>query len=200
MKNLFLLLLLSAMHVHAQKGDYILKLIEVDISGSITKNITVDSINSLTRRYTLETEQTKFVFTPSSAGLNFELTNKTDATIKVIWDDAAFIDIEGTSGKVMHEGIKYIDRSNSQPPTSIIKGAKISDVAIPTANVYYASGSYGGWRTSPLIFNKAGTKNESLDNKVVKLFLPIVVNTKTIEYIFTFQSNFVETPSKRKKS
>lgn len=36
----------------------------------------------------------------------------------------------------MHSGVKYTDRNNSQPATSIPKGASLSDILLPTDNVF----------------------------------------------------------------
>lgn len=51
----------------------------------------------------------------------------------------------------MHSGVKYIDRNNSQPPNIIPKNASLSDVIIPTDNIYYVSGQYGGWRDGQVV-------------------------------------------------
>lgn len=64
----------------------------------------------------------------------------------------------GQVGRVMHSGVKYIDRNNSQPASVILKGATLSDIILPTDNVYYISGQYGGWRegnTQKEAINKA---------------------------------------------
>lgn len=47
--------------------------------------------------------------------------------------------------------MKYAERNSSQPATTVPKGASISDILLPTDNVYYVSGQYGGWRESYLI-------------------------------------------------
>lgn len=40
----------------------------------------------------------------------------------------------------MHVGTKFSEREGDQPATTIIKGAKIEDLATPTSNVYYDDG------------------------------------------------------------
>ena len=70
-------------------------------------------------RYIFENEMVRILWLPTSHNINFSITNKTDYSIKVLWDEAAYVDESGKSHRVMHSGIKYIDRSNPQPPTII---------------------------------------------------------------------------------
>lgn len=81
----------------------------------------------------------------------FSIENKSGHTLKINWDDVSYVDVKGQVGRVMHSGVKYTDRNSSQPATSVPKGANISDILLPTENVYYVSGQYGGWRETYLI-------------------------------------------------
>lgn len=144
-------------------------------------------------KYSYEDGQLKIIWLPSSTQFNFTLTNKSEHTLKIVWDDAVYISTDGTSQKIMHSGVKYIDRNNSQPATTVIKGAKIDDLIMPTDNIYYVSGQYGGWREAPLFKNWAATAEElkvissSFVGKVVRVMLPIKIEDTTNEYIFTFK-------------
>lgn len=127
-----------------------------------------------------------------SKTLEFTLQNRSNKTLKVIWDEASYIDEKGQSNRIMHNGVKYVDRSQSQPPSSIIKGATLSDVIIPTDKVRYASGQYGGWYTMPLFsvntWSSVDTAKmyDAIRGKKVSVLLPIISEGKTIEFIFTF--------------
>ena len=77
---------------------------------------------------------------------NFELKNVSPSSLKLIWDEAAFVGLDGSTSKIMHNGVKYSEREGSQPATTIIKGAKIDDLACPTANVYYDEGVRIGYQ------------------------------------------------------
>ena len=39
----------------------------------------------------------------------------------------------------MHSGIKYSEKEGDQPASTIIKGAKLDDVAVPINKVYYST-------------------------------------------------------------
>lgn len=149
-------------------------------------------------KYSYEDELIKIVWLPLSTQFAFTLLNKSDNSIKIIWDEAVYVDVNGSSGRVMHSGIKYIDRSNPQPPTVVVKKAKVDDIVVPTGNVYYMSAQYGGWTTLPLFPNQASTQ-ENLNfltqqyvGKTVKILLPLQIQETINEYIFSFKvDNFI---------
>lgn len=128
----------------------------------------------------------------SSTQFNFVLKNKGTYSIKIPWDEVTYINASGQTGRVMHSGVKYIDRNNSQPPSIVPKNASLSDVIIPTDNIYYVSGQYGGWREGNL-FNFPIDKNNIEASKVpyvgktVRILLPIVIEDIRNEYVFEFK-------------
>ncbi len=143
--------------------------------------------------YAYKDDMIEIVWIPAATQFNFTLRNLTDHSIKIIWDEAAYIDQNGSSRRITHAGVKYIDRNNPQPPSVIAKNANIDDVIIPTDNIYFISGKYGGWSKKPLFDNKANTK-ESLNKitkqyvgKEVRILLPLKIQKVVNEYIFTFK-------------
>jgi hypothetical protein len=42
---------------------------------------------------------------PTETDIKFTLKNKTDHSIKIIWDEAAFVDVEGRSQHIIHSGV-----------------------------------------------------------------------------------------------
>ena len=144
-------------------------------------------------KYSYEDDMIKIIWLPLSTQFGFTLKNKTDHSIKIIWDEAVYVDQNGSSERVMHSGVKYIDKSNPQPPTVVVKNANIDDMIVPTDNVYYTSGQYGGWRTKPMFPNIASTQDElntltqKYIGKEVKILLPLKIQETINEYIFTFK-------------
>ena len=149
-------------------------------------------------RYYFENDMVKILWLPTSTDIYFTLTNKTDFSIKVIWDDAAFVDETGKSHRVMHEGVKYIDRSNPEPPTVVPRKGSIDDLVYPTDYAYFVSGQYGGWDESPLFPNRAQSseelksKSQKYVGKTFQVLLPLQIQDVTNEYTFTFQINGVQ--------
>ena len=93
-------------------------------------------------KYLFEDDMIKVTWVVTSSSLNFELYNKTSHSIKIIWDEAAYVDVTGQSQRIMHSGVKFIDRNNPQPPSVIIRKGTLTDIIIPTDNVYFNSRNF----------------------------------------------------------
>ena len=121
----------------------------------------------------------KIIWLPDLTEFSFTLENKLDNSIKIIWDEAVYIDEDNSSRKVMHSGVKYEDGEKAQPLTVIAKKTKINDLVIPVDNICYVD----GWRKLPLfsVQKSAG--------KTVKILLPIQIQETINEYIFSFKIN-----------
>lgn len=129
----------------------------------------------------------KFTILKTSVG--FVLRNLTNKPIKVIWDDASIVQY-GEAKKIMHTGIKYIDREQHQPPTTIPSNARIEDQLTPTDKVWYSS--YDGWQTLSLFIDddmgKPQFRTAALTCKGQKLgvLLPVEIDGKVTNYQFEF--------------
>lgn len=124
--------------------------------------------------------------------LAFGLKNKSGHSIKIPWDDVVYINVNGQSGRVMHSGVKYIDRNSSQPASVVPKGASLNDVIIPTDNIYYVSGKYGGWSELDLFNFKIDLSNFDISKQAVvgqsiRILLPVVMEGVKNEYVFEFK-------------
>ena len=126
--------------------------------------------------------------------VNFQdgTTNKSGHTLKINWDDISYVDYKGQTGRVMHSGVKYNERNNSQPASTVPKGASLSDLLLPTDNVYFVSGQYGGWREKyliPCVYNDAATRDaqaSSYVGKTMTIMMPIMIENVQNDYTFTF--------------
>lgn len=145
-------------------------------------------------KYQYEDDFIKIFWYVSSTQFNFDLTNKSGYTIKLNWDDMAYVDQNGSTKRVMHSGVKYTDRNNSQPASTLPKNASLSDVLLPTDNVYFVSGQYGGWRERTL-FQNYSTYEEAQTSpalgKTVRIIFPIMIQDVSNEYIFEFSVDSV---------
>jgi hypothetical protein len=128
----------------------------------------------------------------------FDLTNKSDQTIKLLWDDAVFISLDNETNRVFHRGVKIIDRESPQSPSSIYKNSTLADLVAPSSYTRYVSGQYGGWRSSPLIPVTQGAFANKIDylkefiGKTMRVVLPLKINDETSEYVFSFRTEFIE--------
>ena len=137
-------------------------------------------------------------FIISDKSINFILKNKTKGVLKINWDEVSLI-IFNKALRVMHSGVKYINRNESQPPTVIPPNSQIEDALLPSDNIFYRSGYYGsaysspgGWEELDLFptgdYYKQETRDAILKLKGEKfsLYLPIVFQDKKIDYTFEF--------------
>lgn len=142
-------------------------------------------------KYRYEDDFIEIVWYVGLKKFNFELKNKSTHTMKINWDDISYVDINGKTRRVMHAGVKYIERNNSQPATSIPKGASLSDILLPTDNVIF-SDLYGGWRESNLIPSYYSTSEamangaESYVGKKMTILMPIMIENVQNDYTFVF--------------
>ncbi|HYH10030.1 MAG TPA: hypothetical protein VEK11_23475 [Thermoanaerobaculia bacterium] len=134
---------------------------------------------------TFEDERIRIAWTPEATQLQFELTNKSDASMRVLWDDASFVDVSGRGDRVMHQGVKFADRSSSMPPTLIVHGATLDDLIAPVTNVYWREGygayDAGRWQSKPLI-----PEGMKATGKMLRVLLPLESNGTVHEYLFDF--------------
>ena len=94
-------------------------------------------------RYVFEDDLMRIVWLFTASQASFDLLNKTTHSMKVQWDEAAYMDEDGNSHRVMHAGVKYSQRDAPQPPTVVVRGGRISDIVYPTSYVSYTSGNMG---------------------------------------------------------
>lgn len=164
-----------------------------------TKVVTFDEEGVSKYRY--EDDYIDIVWFVGSKQFNFTLMNKSGHTLKINWDDVSYVDTKGQVGRVMHAGVKYAERNSSQPATTVPKGASISDILLPTDNVYYVSGQYGGWRESYLIPSVYQTQEAfntgapSLVGKTLTIMMPIMIQNVQNDYTFTFNIDKLLNPA-----
>ena len=143
-------------------------------------------------KYRYEDDYINIVWYVGLKQFNFTLNNKSGHSLKINWDDICFVDTKGQVGRVMHSGVKYTERNNSQPATTVPKGASISDILLPTENVYFVSGQYGGWRENyllPCVYQTPEAFNagaSSLVGKTMTIMMPIMIENVQNDYTFTF--------------
>jgi len=200
MKKLILtpLLLLYTLFCFAQKSEkrkglYSMYLFAVEQP----KGFEIGKLDTVLSTY--EDANIKIDWDYAFSQLGFTLANKSEETIRVIWDEAAFISIENETIRVFHKGIKIIDRESPQPPTLIYKGTTLSDLVAPTTYTTYVSGQYGGWRSQSLIKTslyeadeRSNYYREDLTGKTIKVILPVKFGEKTEVYIFSFKTVFID--------
>lgn len=128
----------------------------------------------------------RIVFEVGQKRIGFNLENKTDKGITINWDKVAYVSPTGESMRVMHTGVRYIQRDAPQAPTVIPPYSNITDAVIPSQHIYFESGQYGGWRELNLF---PGNDKTIFIGKSFSVFLPLEIKGQWKEYTFTFKIN-----------
>lgn len=144
--------------------------------------------NNEITEYTYEDDLVAFTWYVSKTQFNFKLKNKTNHSIKVPWDDIVFINPGGISMRVIHSGIKFVDRNSEQSPSVVAKNSVLKDILVPSDYIHYVDdggSGLGGWKTHDVFHNY-----EYVGAKVSIVF-PVIIEDVTNEYIFHFQATDV---------
>lgn len=172
------------------KGQYIATLSKVEKPNNPNlrygKTSTIEDKEKGETKYGYTDSQIDIFIYVSSTQFNFELKNVSETTQKLVWNEAVFVDTDGSSSKVMHVGTKYSEREGDQPSSTIIRGAKLDDIACPTKNVRYSDVIHE-WMTDNILPTKY--IKEELPN--IRLMLPIQIKDVINEYIFDFNVKWI---------
>lgn len=129
-------------------------------------------------------------FAPGS-GVPVKFVNKTDKFIKIIWDETAFINPSGQSEKVIHEGVKLVDRNAPMAPSLIPPKASLTDIITPVSRVIWNGTSWeyrmicGEQNLIP--FKGFEQKDEECVNKVFGIFMAYVSEGKPLNFMVKFK-------------
>lgn len=133
---------------------------------------------------------------PVKEGIEFELENLTSHAEKIVWDDVVFVDFDKTSHRVMHSGVRYLDRSLSQQPSVVAPGKLLKDIILPINRV--SDATTVGFVHDPLfgmlVRECSGESEarfqgraESLKGAAFAILLPIEIAGVVNEYMLNFE-------------
>jgi hypothetical protein len=135
-----------------------------------------------------EDDALRIVFKLERHRLEFSLLNKTDSPMKLDWNQMSYVDPESGSHKVMHFGVRYIERDKALAPTVIPPSAKVDDEILPTDLVHYEQYGWNkGWNKKPLFPKPEKKEARALIGKTFSAFMPVEINSTTKNYNFVFQ-------------
>lgn len=200
-------------------ANYQISLVKVERPEKASKRYGLQKVDAITTdakyKYSFEDDMVRILWSVGSRQISFLLQNKTDYSVKIPWDEAAFVDEVGRSHRVMHGGVKYTDKDKSQPPTIIVRKGSIEDIVFPTDYVSFESGtrySVGSWVEKPLFLNHdyhGGTYSSLGDfkktvsknvGKQIQVLLPIQIQDVINDYIFIFNVDKVSVLSSSNKA
>ena len=144
---------------------------------------------------TFEDEYIRIAWRPDNTQLPFTLTNKTDASMRIVWDEASFVSRGGKTDRIIHEGVKLAASGQAMPQTTIIRGGTLQDLIEPAGSIYWRRGygtyDAGGWEHVPLVGSETAPTEAEIRAKLtpdssIKVLLPVDSNGTVREYLFEF--------------
>jgi hypothetical protein len=136
------------------------------------------------RSLIFEDENVLIQFMVTQSGIDFIMKNKSVGPIKIDWDQAAYVDVMSKSHKVLHAGVRYMERDKPQAPTIVPPNANVEELIFPTDYVNFVSGLYGGWTKDPLFPD--GPAAKPYKGQSFSVFMPIEVRGTIKNYAFDF--------------
>jgi hypothetical protein len=130
-----------------------------------------------------------FKFSIDPKGIACSIRNKTVDPVSVNWNVVSYVDASGDAHKVIHSGVRLVDKEAPQTPSLIPPTARINETIFPTD--YVVSGS-SGLSEEPLWPNtgyvsKDQSHLKGLEGSTFSVFMPIEVGGKTKNYSFVFK-------------
>jgi len=71
----------------------------------------------------------------SARGLDVVMTNSTDSLLTILWDESAMVLPDGQSARVIHTGVRIIDKAAPQAPTAIAPNSRATEAVWPASHV-----------------------------------------------------------------
>lgn len=155
---------------------------------TVENNINESSMKVSSQNYNDDVIDISMEFGEQS--ISMFIGNQTSSSIKILWDDAAYIDQFGSAHRVIHLGTKLIDRDKAQVPSVVPKGSHINEEVVPSDCIEWMA-STSNWEYTPVsqmyMYNTEKEAQEATMNLAdVQLLLPIEANGQRYEYTFKF--------------
>jgi hypothetical protein len=127
-------------------------------------------------------------------GISCTLRNKTADPVTINWNNVSWVDYSGEAHKLIHSGIRLMDKEAPQPATLIPPLAKINETMFPADHVKSTS---SGWSKLPMWtdlveLTEDNSPLKKFEGAMFSLFMPIEVQGKTKNYNFIFTTKSVE--------
>ncbi len=135
--------------------------------------------SSSTNKLSYSDDNIEIAFKITKEQIVFELQNKSDATMRINWDEISFVSPDQRALRVIHSGTRLIEKNNPQAPTMIPQKSKLQDIIIPADNVEYSSRE---WVTHELFPGEA----MNFDGKKFSIYFPMEIGGGKKEYSFSF--------------
>jgi hypothetical protein len=116
----------------------------------------------------------------SGSQLQFSLENKTNTPVIIDWDKVSYVDLSKEAHRVIHSGVRLLDRDKPQAPTTVPPNARLKDVISPSDYV-----------DTYIPFLPLHEPQRCVGQSF-SVFMPIEINGQKKDYVFAFKVERVE--------
>lgn len=168
---------------HSLGGAILSKCLIIDVRAHYPIFCSVSLVGE-TSPLTSDDDLLKAHFTLEMNALALRLTNKSAFPLSIPWDNASFVDLDGTSCRVIHSGIPFSENHRPQTPSTVPPGATLNERVLPISKLRREAS--GEWVIDPLL-PPTSVAAPYLQGRCFELFLPLTLPTGSDNRSFTFQ-------------
>lgn len=141
-------------------------------------------------------------FLCSNRFISFKIKNKTENTIKLLWDEVVYIDDNKSTKKILHKGINISDREKQMPASIIIKDGILDDFLFRADNYSWDSYRNNWVDFGSMLYNEDVESKEdelkfinfasALSKQKFGIYLPFEIDGKKQIYTIWFENTSYE--------
>lgn len=140
--------------------------------------------------YTDSLMSISFEFRDQQVGLT--VRNSSPRPLTLEWDKCAYVDAVGTTSRVIHEGVKFIDKQLPQTNSVILSNAFLTDIMVPANYIERSNNIYVGWTIYKLLPTAYRHNTDMGLHRKNRILISFEQGGKQMYYEFTF--NVAATP------
>jgi hypothetical protein len=185
--------------LEVQKENYKPRVIALkDIRAGETLNIRLEKIIQNLVKYSLKFRMTNPVasnelqyrdrvigvaFTVGEQSFNMRFDNLSNRDVKILWERAAYSDVNNQTHRIMPSTVRFPDRNNPIPDQIVLARSSVQEAVIPITNVFLSQAKKG-YDIHPL-FPLNSDLAAGLKGRSFNLFIPVEVDRAIIPYNFS---------------
>jgi hypothetical protein len=183
-----LFLLFTGCGVSRYTAEYEASLSEVRRPADAEQRYGAKEVTETDSSYTFEDEFVKSIWVPADGVFYVDIENKTENSIQIDWNQAAYVGPNGNSQRLIHGEVRRYQANQSLPPTVIPAGGSVSK-SIGSMEAF--SGELFPVSYSTSTTDTSGVANfrqrvDAYEEREVQVLLPLKIEEEVNEYTFTF--------------
>jgi hypothetical protein len=135
-------------------------------------------------RFVFQDRELSFYFKPTPDALHFQVENRQDRPVWIVWERSTFTDPNGNTGKIAHGTSLWADRFKAEPDTQIPGLGRYGDYVLPRDFLLDPAGNEGQLHRP--LFPEDHTAPQYTD-RVFGVDLVFMVEQRPLTYSFRYK-------------